>query len=54
MIEAFSRVLLKIAESPTFVVDELPLDGPLGAIFNWFTRVELEVAELADANSNGG
>jgi hypothetical protein len=47
-------MFLKIVHSPTFVVNELPLDLLLRAILDWFIRVELEVAELADADSNGG
>jgi len=48
------RMLLKVAQWPTFVVNELPLDLLLRAILDGLVRVELEVAELADANGNGG
>jgi hypothetical protein len=47
-------MFLKIVHSPTFVVSKLPLDLLLRAILDWFIRVELEVAELADADSNWG
>jgi hypothetical protein len=40
--------------STTFVVNVLPLDVPLHAILNWFIRMELKVAALADTNSDGG
>jgi hypothetical protein len=47
-------MFLNIVHSPTFVVNELPLDLLLRGILDWFIRVELEVAELADAYSNRG
>jgi hypothetical protein len=47
-------MLLKLVQWPTFVVNELPLNLLLCAILDGFIRVELEVAELADTNGNGG
>jgi hypothetical protein len=47
-------MLQRIIHTWTFVVNELPPHLALGVILVWFTGMELEVAKIADANSDRG